>query len=55
MKQPTIISAGAVIAGSEEIAPTSGDINMDSASKTATTSEVNPVRPPAAAPVVDSM
>ncbi|MNM87839.1 hypothetical protein D3C81_1000310 [compost metagenome] len=50
-----MISAGAVMAGKPEIAPTSGEMNIDNRNRTATTSDVSPVRPPAATPVVDSM
>src|SRR5699024_12524410 len=54
MKLPTIISTGAVIAGTFAIALIIGVKKMESANKPATTIEVNPVLPPAATPEVDS-
>ncbi len=55
IKHPTIIKTGAVIAGNEEIAEITGEKNIEIKNKTATTRAVNPVLPPAAVPVVDSM
>src|SRR5690625_2265630 len=54
MKQPTIIKIGAVIAGKSAIAWTTGKKNIDKPNNIATTTEVNPVLPPAATPEVDS-
>src|SRR5699024_3644707 len=54
IKQPTMISTGAVIAGTSAIAPTIGVKKIDNANRPATTMEVKPVRPPAVTPEVDS-
>src|SRR5699024_1511753 len=54
IKQPTMISTGAVIAGTSAIAPIIGVKNMDKANNPATTNDVNPVLPPAVTPDVDS-
>src|SRR5690625_6033834 len=54
MKQPTIIKIGAVIAGKSAVAWTTGKKNIDKPNNIATTTEVNPVLPPAATPEDDS-
>jgi hypothetical protein len=55
IKLPTIIKAGAVMAAIPDTALTSGPKKADSKNKTATVTEVQPVRPPAATPEVDSI
>ena len=54
IKQPTMIKTGAVMADTDEMAEMSGEKNIDSANRMAVTMAVNPVRPPAATPVLDS-
>lgn len=55
MKQPTIMRTGAVIAGNDEMAETTGEKKIANKNKPATTSDVKPVRPPAATPEEDSI
>ena len=54
IKQPTIIRTGAVMEAKLEIAEINGEKNKATTNNRATTTEVKPVRPPAATPVVDS-
>src|SRR5699024_4305336 len=54
MKQPTIIRTGAVMAGISAMTFMIGVKKIDKMNRPATTNAVNPVRPPAATPEVDS-